>query len=615
MSGQPLFEVIHHEDDTLPIIEKIANQDSYDDSTPGFSIDAFPIKSFTRWREFYEDAIELWQLLISKLKYRFLYFGGIAVLLTLVIFGQGGTTVKLNGVSPSGWYSFYAIVVATHTFSTIIDDIFFWLLNSVWSGPAEFILYASCLNGPLSVIVTLSIINSNFYDMAVPQATDYWGSLMSTLITVWLFFVVRRLSQRQGLNKQLAARYSDKLIDMEMDAYILTLLASYLPNTPVTGTRPASHVPSPTSPSPCPPSQDSASHSGTQHAIEVLGAAGLVATLRKMAQRRAEERQALHSIFSEITEPSPPGQPPQETAGGSRARGAMRSYGSAISAVPVGTARRNMSAEDAADVCVTFWDRLHTFSKGVLRVHTPSGLLTIHRRQFVEPFSSRLYLLLSHAGHRKVTGKWLVSVLRSAIERIRNGQEGPLSSFGHRDYRKIQWFLDETDHEKIVERMLKLFSVDAQSRAGLSQDDVHKTCQDIFFRHKHIASSLSDFGDLNRSIANVLDGLFWIAMLFVAQFILKVDTIDLLAPLLTIVFGLSYAVSTTISNVCLSIGYVLFVVPYDVGDRVVIGHGPARVVGNVVGITLLHTTIKTSYNERVSGVYVNECIFCVWRAA
>jgi small-conductance mechanosensitive channel len=85
-----------------------------------------------------------------------------------------------------------------------------------------------------------------------------------------------------------------------------------------------------------------------------------------------------------------------------------------------------------------------------------------------------------------------------------------------------------------------------------------------------------------------------------AQIVLQIDTSDYLAPLLTVLFGFSFAIAPIFSNLFLSLSFVLFLVPFDIGDRVIIGKGTSTMLtGNITSIALFYTTITSNQNEVV----------------
>ena len=100
---------------------------------------------------------------------------------------------------------------------------------------------------------------------------------------------------------------------------------------------------------------------------------------------------------------------------------------------------------------------------------------------------------------------------------------------------------------------------------------------------------------------SIVDGVFWLLMSIFAQIVLQIDTSDYLAPLLTILFGFSFAIAPIFSNLFLSLSFVLFLLPFDVGDRVIIGKGTGtQLTGNIASISLFYTTINSNINERVA---------------
>jgi hypothetical protein len=106
---------------------------------------------------------------------------------------------------------------------------------------------------------------------------------------------------------------------------------------------------------------------------------------------------------------------------------------------------------------------------------------------------------------------------------------------------------------------------------------------------------------LQKSVLSIVDSVFWLMMMIFAQIVLGIDTSSYLAPLLTVLFGFSFAIAPIFSNLFLSLSFVLFLHPFDVGDRVVIAKGASnQLTGNVKSISLFYTTICSNQNERVS---------------
>ena len=97
----------------------------------------------------------------------------------------------------------------------------------------------------------------------------------------------------------------------------------------------------------------------------------------------------------------------------------------------------------------------------------------------------------------------------------------------------------------------------------------------VFKEIQFSRASLQDLNNLHQTAKSVVDFIFSVFMLLLVQIILKVDISKILAPLLTILFGLSFAFSPVLSNLFLSMAFVMFLLPYNVGNRVSV---PSRTV-------------------------------------
>lgn len=542
-----------------------------------------------------EIVIELFARLLPPLKLRTFYFTVSLVVLSLVIFGQASNSLSMNGVPPLGWYSFFLQVMATDIGTCIIDEVLFLLIDWFWLGAEEIRLYAHCLNGPLSFILTVSIVNTGLSTKAVPQSIASWNPMMSTVITIWTLYTIRQFYLRMNLNKLMVTRFSSRIREMQLNTRVLSILAHAVPRRstelltelispdhtpehqeaktilpfdshrkehqffPEISTVPERKTPPPlekVSPE-CEPDRSKA--------IEILRKSSFSKHFSNFIHKHRDQegdsrppqpsftRQSLSEIFSEIVESS-------------------QSVGEAT--VP----------EDFG-IQQSFWSRLAEVTHGSLVIDTASGKLIIRNKKHAISFGKRLFTLLSRGGHKKVTGARIAELIRRHIK------EGD-------------------DLKEILERAQALFHLPAETdpdyeTTSLTLLFVNEVCISVYRTRRNIASSLSDFGELRKSLIAVTDVLFWIIMVIVAQMIVKVDLESIFAPVLTLIFAVSFAVGPVVSNLFLAIGFVSFMLPYDVGDRVAIGTGPTRIVGNISRVTLLQTTLTTIYNERVmyDGIY------------
>jgi hypothetical protein len=102
----------------------------------------------------------------------------------------------------------------------------------------------------------------------------------------------------------------------------------------------------------------------------------------------------------------------------------------------------------------------------------------------------------------------------------------------------------------------------------VSQGVVVNAVVTVFKEIQFSRASLQDLNNLHNAAKSVVDFIFCIFMLLVVQIILRVDVSQVIAPLLTILFGLSFAFSPVLSNLFLSMAFVMFLLPFNVGNRV-----------------------------------------------
>ena len=105
----------------------------------------------------------------------------------------------------------------------------------------------------------------------------------------------------------------------------------------------------------------------------------------------------------------------------------------------------------------------------------------------------------------------------------------------------------------------------------ITQSAVVNAVVTVFSECQFSRASLLDLNDLHETAKTVVDFIFSIFMLLLVQIILKVDVSKIIAPLLTILFGLSFAFSPVLSNLFLSMAFVMFLLPFNVGNRVSAG--------------------------------------------
>lgn len=121
----------------------------------------------------------------------------------------------------------------------------------------------------------------------------------------------------------------------------------------------------------------------------------------------------------------------------------------------------------------------------------------------------------------------------------------------------------------------------------------------VYKDFKFLSTSVNDFGVLQASIQRVINIVFWFIMFVMFMATVNIGLSEFIIPFGTIIVAGSFALSSSVSNLFLAMSFVLFMMPYDIGDKVIVG-GPQR-LGHISyyvhSITLLYTTFRTSHGE------------------
>eukprot|EP00602_Paraphysomonas_sp_CaronLab_P007191 CAMPEP_0185038990 /NCGR_PEP_ID=MMETSP1103-20130426/35313_1 /TAXON_ID=36769 /ORGANISM="Paraphysomonas bandaiensis, Strain Caron Lab Isolate" /LENGTH=292 /DNA_ID=CAMNT_0027577681 /DNA_START=1081 /DNA_END=1959 /DNA_ORIENTATION=+ len=154
------------------------------------------------------------------------------------------------------------------------------------------------------------------------------------------------------------------------------------------------------------------------------------------------------------------------------------------------------------------------------------------------------------------------------------------------------------------------FSPGSSYTESVTEDMLVSGAVEAYKTARYASASLSDLRSLHQSVLSIVDAVFWVLMLLLAQIILQLESTQRLAPLLTVIFGLSFALGPSFGSLCLSVVYVMVMLPYDIGNRVIVCGDSGRgddVIGNVSAISLAYTTIVTKYNEKMK--FPNHILF------
>jgi len=291
-----------------------------------------------------------------------------------------------------------------------------------------------------------------------------------------------------------------------------------------------------------------------------------------------------------------------------------------------------------------FWRRLEAAQRSELRLLTVNGLVVMKKSKQAQSFGGKLYLHLRY--HNSVRLK-LQSLKRSttigttarpAVRRAAdltvkalldiladfsdNGkvlsspaetvsQPGPDGSLGPTpeanaidDDEKAVELLDDASASDLQLRkaVLHLFGCGSGSDGAdvmVTEKQLQEVCRQLYLNSKNMATSLADNAALRQSVNGVADVGFWLLMVVLSQITLDIDPFVLLTPLLSLILLLSFALSQILGNVFSAIGFIVFILPFDVGDRVAIGQGSDRYICIITSVGLLTTTALTLYNEKI----------------
>lgn len=484
---------------------------------------------------------DLFERLQSPLEKRLFYcvIGGLVLALAIHGFGRN----SMNGLTTVDLYYSTFIAVVCIIGGCIVDEVFFLIFDNFWNGPEVIKLYAHCLNGPVGFLIAVTGIKNWLEKIHYLDSINDWETYLAAIITVWACYTLKTFYHRSKYNTLLVNKFEARLTKMETQAKLLSVLASAKHESK----RQSSISSFDSSISPRAATREdssSVSLNDKKSALEKLKELGFVSRLQDVMKQRREGETHLKEVFTEIVEASK------------------------------ATVDEDESIHDPSEDR-NFWTRLHAVSKGYLVVNTINGRLVIRRTKHALSFAKRLYSSLSRMGRRRVTGKRLCDIIQ-------------------RDES-----LDEDTKESLTAALLSLFRVSNTPDSVASADIFNAACKTVFESYKYGASSLSDFGQVREQVAAVLDVIFWIFMVIVVQMIVKLDIDVILTPMLTLVFGVSFAVGPTVAQACMAISFVTFTLPYDVGDRIAVGVGSTKTICTVVSISLLKTTVITIYNEKL----------------
>lgn len=252
-----------------------------------------------------------------------------------------------------------------------------------------------------------------------------------------------------------------------------------------------------------------------------------------------------------------------------------------------------------------FW---HLSSKlslgnGSLRLETCSGAVVLRRRDQAKAFGRSLFAHVNRTyrdnpggvgvdDNRSLSSATVCTLSDSIILGLSvSGNNGHLAGSA--------LLLGKEPSAAVMDALNRIFEPTSPTQALTEHDFVKGLCL-VYKESRFCASSLEDFGQLHSSLRVIVDALFWFTMLFVMLGFLQLNVSTYVLPFVTMGLTLSFALGPLIGNLFLATVYVLFMMPYDIGNKIAIGSVEStQLVGFVKGVSLLYTTLTTLNNETI----------------
>lgn len=484
---------------------------------------------------------------------------------------------ELYGLSPEQWYKFFFVLAGIFLLATLGDNLLFFGLEKSSRIPYNILSTFRCINGPLGGITTILVYDAQKRNDPVPSSIPKWRAIVTLVITILVLQALKNFFQIHSYLQSLEERFNDRISQLEAYMIILSRLASYTK---------AKHRVS---------SQEKAN--ATNAASVIAGNDGMQERQKTVMVQGSEPFSVLSTtesamsglhqeVAEEAAEKAAKEMAMQKLRDNSLFKDVVQRYSIVDIFKDIVTASQENIEEEAVQEEIdlltkqhkTFWMRMASMHTGSLKISTCNGILLIYKRVHAKTFGTKLHTHLSRHNRKKITEEMVEEIIRES-DIFRTPDENV---------------------ENIVAHAKVLFQ-GSYSDIGISCESMVSVCEKVHMERVNLVSSIKTQKELHESLVLVANAIFWVLMVLVAQSFLQIDTTAFLAPLLSIIFGISFALGPIIGNVFLAIGFVLFMLPYDVGDVIYFGATPgSRQLGWIVSVTLLQTQFRTQMNEIVA---------------
>jgi len=255
----------------------------------------------------------------------------------------------------------------------------------------------------------------------------------------------------------------------------------------------------------------------------------------------------------------------------------------------------------------TFWHIAARINKlgGALSLLTYNGTVIIRRRKQAKIFARCLYTHLSKGNKVVVTNELIKQLLSNITYKANPLYPNDFASF-HIMYsknirqRSNSYTAQANDYisNLLYESTMKL--LDPNGTNIVTETQIIMALYQVYKEQRYVYTSLEHSSELHISLKRVLDVIFWFFMLVVLQAFLQINVTNMILPFVTMILTVSFALAPLVGNMFLSITFVFFMMPYDIGHKVSFGVSPdTKITGFIKNISLLYTTVSNTGNETV----------------
>lgn len=242
-----------------------------------------------------------------------------------------------------------------------------------------------------------------------------------------------------------------------------------------------------------------------------------------------------------------------------------------------------------------FWKQMSELNEGTLKLSTYNGICVISKRKQAKIFAQKLYLHLSRKGLYQITAKIMRDLIGNLVDQSFEKNRASVL--------KVDEVGEKKRHREYKAELLKflneLFILSTSDEGIVTEVDIQNGVMTAYKEMAFASSSLNDFGALQVTLRYIIGGVFWVVMLIVFQCIVQINLTAALAPVITFILILSFALGPFFGNTFLAIAFVLFMLPFDIGNRVTIGSGTNTISCYITGINLFYTTVESMLGEKV----------------